>query len=386
MPSLTPGLTLPDVLRHSPVDVHLGFGAHQRAGELARLHGAQRRVLLVTDPAIVAAGWAPAVAAQLSAAGLEAIVFDGAECNPTGATVRRAVQLVQRSPVDFIVAVGGGSAMDCAKGANLLITNGGEIRDYVGINRARDPMLPMLLIPTTAGTGSEAQSFALISDDTTHMKMACGDRRLPTSGGLRPRAAILDPQLTATQPISVAAATALDAVTHAVETAGCRARTDVSREFSREAWLRLMRGLEAGLGDVEARADLLLGAHLAGCAIEHSMLGAAHACANPLTARFDITHGVAVGMLIPHVVRLNASWLGSNPYADLDESAPRLVSRLLTIREALGVPNSLAALGVPRNVLASLADLAAAQWTASFNPATVGPRELLQVYESAYAG
>ena len=160
----------------------------------------------------------------------------------------------------------------------------------------------MIGIPTTAGTGSEAQSYAVIADARTHMKMACGD---PSAAF---RVAILDPELTLTAPPGVTAAAGIDAIAHAVETAVTTRRTPLSDTFSHQGWRLLSEGFERVVlhaADVEARAMMQIGAHFAGLAIEQSMLGAAHACANPLTARFGLSHGVALAILLPHVVRWN---------------------------------------------------------------------------------
>jgi alcohol dehydrogenase len=213
--------------------------------------------------------------------------------------------------------------------------------------------------------------------------------------------AILDPQLTRTQPRGVAAAAGIDAVAHALETAGCKARTSGSRRLSVAAWQRLSRAFPRALcdpADDAARADMLLGAHLAGAAIECSMLGAAHACANPLTARFGTTHGVAVGVMLPHVVRFNAGGRAApvaerradsppethaHPYADLADSAESLAVIVENLLEAAGLPRRLRALGVAESDLEGLAHGAAQQWTAAFNPRPVGAEELRQVYRAA---
>lgn len=377
---------LPRCLEHSPVKVRFGAGCLDELGVLARKEGASR-VLLVTDPGIVAAGHVETALNSLRSAGLDVTLFDGATENPTTVEVTSGVTLATACNPDLLVALGGGSAMDCAKGINLILTNGGEVRDYWGVNHPTRPMLPLIAVPTTAGTGSEAQSFALISDPVTHRKMACGDRRLPTEGGLRPRVAILDPNLTRSQPPRVAAAAGIDAIAHAVETAGAKARTDVSRTLSEQAWRRLSAAFTTAMrepDDDEARAMMLLGAHLAGAAIEHSMLGAAHACANPLTARCGIVHGVAIGVMLPHVVEFNASD-GANPYVDLDTDARRLASTLYRLRNDAGLPASLSACGVPEDMLPELATDAATQWTASFNPRSVEAEQLLECYRRAYS-
>ena len=336
-------------------------------------------MLLVSDPGIVRAGHVERAVASLSAAGVAVVVFDGVAENPTTQHVDAGVEAARRERVDYLIGLGGGSSMDCAKGINFILTNGGSMKDYWGMGKATKPMLPMIAIPTTAGTGSEAQSFALICDPVTHQKMACGDPKAAC------RVAILDPDLTATQPRAVAAATGIDAVAHAVETAGTTRRNEVSLEFTRQAWRRLEASFERALADpasAAARSDMLLGAHLAGAAIEHSMLGAAHACANPLTARFGITHGVAVGLLLPHVVRFNAND-GDNPYAAIAADAESLARRIEAMLDAAGLPRSLTALSIRRNALADLAREAAAQWTARFNPRPLSAADMLTLYSAA---
>lgn len=344
----------------------------------------------MTDPAVRAAGHAERLMRFLAPGDRAIEIFDGVEPNPTSVTVQRGAAVAARFAPDLIVGLGGGSAMDAAKGLNLLHSCGGEIAGYRGDPPAemlarRRPLLPMILIPTTAGTGSEAQSFALISDEATHMKLACGDRRVP--GGLRPMLAILDADLTTTIPRSVAAATGLDALSHAIETAGCRVKNEVSLGFSREAWRRLSTAFERSMrspGDDDARADMLVGAHLAGCAIEAAMLGAAHACANPLTARYDLTHGLAVGLMLPHVIRFNAEGEAGSPYSALDVSAESLATQMeaaLTVAEA---PRRLRDLGIDAGALEGLAELAAGQWTATFNPRPVASGDLLEIYRRAY--
>jgi alcohol dehydrogenase len=381
---------LPTILQHSPIRVVFGCGAIDQLGALARDEGG-RTVLLVTDPGLVAAGHAEHALHALRAAQIEPIVFDGTRENPTSDHVAAGIAALAGRRVDLIVGLGGGSALDCAKGINLQLRLGGKLSDYRGdppadVLAKRPPLLPMICVPTTAGTGSEAQSFALISDPATRQKMACGDRRLPRAGGLRPRVALLDPDLIRTAPAAVASAAALDAVAHAVETAGSKARNDVSRETARQAWKRLSGWIREFLfdaSDAEGRENMLLGAHLAGAAIEQSMLGAAHACANPLTARFGVVHGFAVGLMLPHVVRFNAS-NGSNPYSDLRRDAAVLATELGELLRVARAPRTLREAGVEESALPALAAEAAQQWTGTFNPRAVGAADLEDVYRAAW--
>jgi alcohol dehydrogenase len=353
-------------------------GGLTQLGPIAKADGATR-ALLVTDPGIVEAGHVERAMRSLYQAGIVTRLYDGVGENPTTEHVARGLAIAAKFQVDFIIGLGGGSSMDCAKGVNFLLTNGGRMQDYWGVNKAAKAMLPFIAIPTTAGTGSEAQSAALITDPDTHNKMACLDVKATA------RVAILDTDLTATQPRKVAAATGIDAISHAVETAASTNRNDVSRAFSRQAWQLLSSSFVRSLDqpqDAAARQDMLLGAHLAGCAIENSMLGAAHACANPLTATFGIVHGHAVGLMLPHVVRFNSN-NGHFPYADLEPDANTLATKLDAILQAAHLPRRFADCAADPAAIPDLARAAATQWTATFNPRKLGVPELAQVYAMA---
>lgn len=371
-----------------------GCGALVRVGALARELGG-RRVLLVTDRGIVAAGHAGRALESLRAAGLSATVFDEVRENPTTVDVSRCLKIAREAEVDLMVGIGGGSSMDTAKGANFLLTNGGEMKDYWGVEKATRPMLPLIAVPTTAGTGSECQSAALIADETTHQKMACLDSKAVA------RVALLDPELTVSQPARVTAVTGVDALAHAVETSVTTVRDAVSLMYSHEAFKRLIHALPRVLAnpqDLEARGLMLLGAAFAGLAIEGSMLGAAHSAANPLTAHFNVVHGAAVGLMLPHVVRFNASGdeTTRRAYAEL-ASAPELaavgggvepaiealVARLEAILNQAGIPRSLDEAGVNPVEIPRLSAEAAKQWTARFNPRPCGIPEFQSLYERA---
>ena len=286
--------------------VVFGAGCFRELGRIACEFG-KDRILLVTDPGLKAAGHCKTAVACLESAGLAVSLFDDVSPNPTTDDVDRCVAFAKREQVELIVGLGGGSSMDCAKGTNFLLTNGGRMHDYRGVGKATRAMLPMIAVPTTSGTGSEAQSFAVIADAQTHMKMPCGDWKAAC------KVAILDPELTITMPRSVAAATGIDAMTHAIESYVTTKRNPISQMFARQAWQLLSKSFPIVMeepANVEARGSMLLGAHLAGAAIENSMLGAAHATANPLSAHFDTVHGVAVGVMLPHVIRWNLSCVG----------------------------------------------------------------------------
>jgi alcohol dehydrogenase len=368
---------------HQPrTRVVFGIDSAARIGELARETG-MKRVLLVTDPGVVAAGHAERVRQSLDEAGIATILFDKVRENPTTADVDACLAVARNAGIDGIAGLGGGSSMDTAKGCNFLLTNGGRMKDYWGVGKAARPMLPLIAIPTTAGTGSECQSFALIADIETHQKMACGDAKAAA------RIAILDPALTLSQPPRVAACTGIDALSHALETAVSKKRNALSLAYSREAWRLCAASLPLVLqrgGDIEARAGMLLGAALGGLAIENSMLGAAHAAANPLTAHFRLVHGQAVGLMLPSVIRFNAT----DPetarlYDELGETkAAGLAAKVEWLLNLAGMPRSLAESGVTTSSFPLLAAEAAKQWTAGFNPRPVSEKDFLGLFEAAF--
>jgi alcohol dehydrogenase len=363
-------------------------GAAQRVGQLAG--GLQfHRVLLVADRGLVKAGHVASITKSLEDERIDVLPYHDFGENPDSAMIDAGFRFAEPLRVDSVVALGGGSSLDCAKGINFLLTNGGSMQDYRGYGKARTPLLPMIGIPTTAGTGSEAQSYAVISDAATHMKMACGD---PSAGV---RIALLDPELTLTAPRHVTAMAGFDAIAHAVETAVTIRRTPLSDTFSHRAWYLLNDAFERVLlhpADSEARAAMQLGAHFAGMAIEQSMLGAAHACANPLTARYNLAHGLALAILLPHVVRWNAR-VASERYAALmgsprrrardEDAAETLARRLEDLARAGALAMTLSDSGVAKSAIPELAAQAAAQWTGTFNPRPFDAEGAAEIYRSA---
>jgi alcohol dehydrogenase class IV len=369
-----------------------GNGSIDRLGALAQELGFSR-TLLVADAGLVKAGHLEHAHASLEAAGVDAIEFSDFGPNPDADMLETGKRFAAGKRIDSIIGLGGGSSLDCAKGINFLLTQGGVIHDFQGYGKAAKPMLPMIGVPTTAGTGSEAQSYAIISDPRTHQKMACGDPKAAF------RAVILDPRLTLTQPASVTAAAGYDAIAHAVESFVSTKRTARSQEISLEAWRLLEANYErvvAAPDDLGARAAMQLGAFYAGTAIELSMLGATHACANPVTARYGTTHGNAIAILLPHVVRWNApaaeamydellrSWSTAiAPVAPLAPSST-LAARLAALAVAGNLPTTLRQAGVLANDLGMLADEASEQWTGRFNPRSFDARGALEIYECAF--
>ena len=387
-----------------------GQNSIQRLGQLAAEMGATR-ALVVSDPGVVSAGHFQRGVDSLTQAGLTVSAFHAVHENPTTTDVDAGVAVAREQRPDLLVAIGGGSSMDCAKGINFIYSCGGRMEDYWGVGKATADMLPLIAVPTTSGTGSEAQSFALISQAETHIKMACGDPRAAC------RIALLDPVLTVTQPPRVTSLTGIDAISHAIESQVTSKRNPLSNCFSRKAWQLLSTGFPKVLNqtdDLDARGQVQLGAYFAGLAIETSMLGAAHALANPLTARFGITHGQAVGVMLPEVIRFNAP-VAESLYAELWQDvlqaadpaaltgqaaataalatsisaadvspAERLAAYVEQLVAQAGLETKLDALGIPAAALDQLSQEAATQWTGTFNPRSLTQSDFLELYRQRF--
>ena len=377
---------IPSFDSHPRTRLVFGADSLDQIGHLTReLQG--KRVLLVTDHGVAAAGHPARAAESLKAAGIEVVIFDAVRENPTTLDVALCVEVARHAQIDSIIGLGGGSSIDTAKATNFILTNGGEIKDYWGVGKAKYPMLPLIAVPTTAGTGSECQSFALISDESTHQKMACGDPKAAA------KIAILDPLLTFSQPLQVSACTGIDAIAHAVETAVTKPRNPISALYSREAFRLCFSSLESVLlnpYDLTARSSMQIGAAFAGTAIENSMLGAAHAAANPLTATLGMIHGKAVGLMLPRIVDFNSRDPDAhNLYLELAqlaglEDVNHLISELEILFDVLGLTKDLARFHPHPDLIPKLDADAAKQWTASFNPRPITAPDFEILYASAF--
>jgi alcohol dehydrogenase len=359
-----------------------------RLGHIAR-ELSFRRTLLVSDKGVAGAGHIAAAERHLRTADVDVVVFAEFNGAPDPATIESGRRAAEAARIDSIVAIGGGSTIDGAKAIGFVLTGGGSIADYAGHGKPTRPLLPIVAVPTTAGTGAEAQSRAMVLDAAAHVTISCSD---PSAA---PRVALLDPDLTLTAPKHVTAMAGFDAVAHAVETAVSTRRTPMSDTFSHQAWRLLNDAFERVLlhpEDPDSRAAMQLGSHFAGMAVELSMLGAAHACAGPLTARHNVAHGLALAILLPHVVRWNATvasqrymaLLGSPRRRARDEDpAESLARRLEDLGSAAGLVLTLADAGVEDAALPSLAADAARHWTSGFNPRPLDAAGALEIYRAA---
>jgi alcohol dehydrogenase len=357
--------------------VLFGAGEFARLGEVARELGGTR-CLLVADQGMLDRGYAQEAMRTLKARRMEVFGFHDFTDGPTTAMVDAGAAYGTPLKIDLIVGLGGGSSLDCAKAINFVVSNGGSIRDYWGYGKASRAMLPMMAVPTTAGTGGEAQTSAVVSDPETNVKMVCGDTKAAF------RVAILDPKLTVSQPRGLTAAAGYDAISHAVETLVSTRRTALSECFSRSAWRLLNTGFERVLKepeDLTARGEMLLGAHFGGMAIENSNLGAAHACASPLTTHYGVRHGNAIATVLARVVEWNSAVAGRQ-YDELH--AGDLAARLRDLGQFAELPMSLGEAGVPESALPRLAEEAATQWAGKFNPRHFDAVAALEIYQSAF--
>lgn len=375
-------------------NIIFGNGTSNRVGKIAKKFG--QHALLVTDSGLSSVGHPQKIQKILEAANLKVTLFDESIENPTESSVQACVQVAEKSEVDLIIGLGGGSSMDTAKGCNFILSNGGKMSDFWGVDKATRPMYPLIAIPTTAGTGSECQSFALISNDISHKKMACGDKKA------LPRVTLLDPELTLSQPNSVTACTGVDALSHALESMVTSKRNKKSHHHAQLAFQLIQEFLPLVLKDptdLYNRGQVLLGASHAGAAIERSMLGAAHSMANPLTANRGIVHGVAVGIVLPEVVKFNKKDLGTNSiYAELarvsgiasmdchdEEASGLLIEKIYSILKLAKIPSFLNELGFAPSDIPSLALDASEQWTANFNPRPVSRDGFENIYSNLFS-
>jgi alcohol dehydrogenase class IV len=281
--------------------VIFGPGAVTNLGALARELGL-RSCLVVTDAGVMGAGIAPRVVDVLGGMGVETAIFDTVEPNPSMETVEKAFDLYRNAGCEGVVAVGGGSPIDAAKAVAVLATNPGELPAYVGVDMIANPLAPLLAVPTTIGTGSEVTTWAVITDLAQRKKVVLGSRLLA------PRLAVLDPELILSLPASLAASTGVDALTHAIESVTSVFATPFTDALALESIRLIAANLPAAVNapDLESRGNMLYASTLAGLAFSYARTGLVHGMAHPLSAYYDVPHGLANAILLPHVLTFNA--------------------------------------------------------------------------------
>ena len=319
-----------DFMFDMPTVVKFGVGVANSVGEEARKLAA-KKVLIVSDKGVVKAGLVDKVKEPLKASKVEFVIFDDVEPNPRDKTIEKAAALVDKEKIDSIIGIGGGSSMDAAKAIAMLVTNGGSILDYRGRDKVKNPPLPLLVVPTTSGTGSEVSFWTNVDDTSTvpYAKVSIGSRLL------YPRVLLADPLLTVSLPAALTASIAMDGLTTAIEAyTGTKASplTDALALSSIELMAYNLPRAFANGDDLEARANIMLASILAGIAFSNSSVGAVHSMGLAVSNLYDTPHGVSVAIFLPYVMEFNAI---ANPkkFANIAQAMGENISGL-SIREA----------------------------------------------------
>lgn len=349
----------------SNLNIRFGSGAiRSLRGELSALQA--NRVFFITDPGVKKAGIVDGPVKALEDAGIAVELFSEVEANPRDTTIEATVNKVKAFGADVVVGFGGGSAMDAAKGVALLATNGGRIADYDGTDRVRIDPLPLVAVPTTAGTGSEVTANAAVTHTERHYKMSVRSPRII------PSLAILDPDLLHSLPKFVAATSGIDALVHAVEGFLSLRSSALSDVMAREAMRLLYRNLRpfvAHPANQEAAGAMLFGSMLAGIVISNTGTGNDHAIARALGGVCDVAHGVATAIMLPPVLQFNAlarpekmSLIAEDfelsTAGGAQVTARRVIEELQSLLVDLGVPTTLSEIGVTREVVPELVEVA----------------------------
>jgi len=379
---------------HLPTKINFGSGVvYDRLPGTLKEKGINR-ILLITDPGIVKVGLAGEIKNLLKSHSIEVDVFSDVESDPGLETVRRAADFMQQSNTKCLVALGGGSSIDVAKGARVLIDNGGQIGDYAGVNKVKvKSKIPLLAIPTTAGTGSEVTFFAVLSDWEQNIKITI------TSEYLASDIAFVDPLMMMSAPPKITAASGIDALSHAVEAFVSTLSSPFSDTLALKAIDFITNFLEPAVAtgqDIEARTKVALGSTLAGIAFNNALLGLTHSIGASLSGHVHVSHGVAIGLMLPHVMEYN-SVVSPYKYADLAcamgipfEGKPlhtvvsSSVSSVKTLIEKVGLPTHLREIGVTEDSLASIAETALKHGMIKTNPRVPTVDDILGIIKSAY--
>ncbi|WP_028537210.1 iron-containing alcohol dehydrogenase [Paludibacterium yongneupense] len=374
-----------------PGFVRFGPGISAKLGELAAGMGAKTAFVL-SDPGVKAAGLVDALLGSLQAAGIDMVEYDQVKANPPDVQVEEAAQLARATNADVVVAIGGGSTIDCAKAVNILLTNPSPIRLYEGFDRVKHPGRPLIAIPTTSGTASEVTTVSVVTDTERTRKMVIGGQFVG------PTLALADPLLTVGLPPTITASTGMDALTHAIEAYVSRAAMVPTDALALKAIelisQNLVRAFEHG-DDIEARSSMGLGSMMAGFAFNSAALGLAHSIAHPLGAHCHLAHGVANAIVLPEVMAFNApaasgkfrciaNAMGCNVHGLSDAGAAQAaVDAVRALNRALQIP-TLSACGIDRDVFERVARDALEEVSTRFNPRSPTRQDVLAILDQAY--
>ena len=375
-----------------PQNIKFGAGTLDLLPDLAKELG-KSKGYIISGPHLNKIGMVAKCRKALKNAGMESECFTETEGNPSTDTVVKATEGFKKSKADFIVAFGGGSPLDVAKAVAVLATYGGNIVDYEGAGKVMGPVVPMIAIPTTAGTGSEVTAFSVITDHSRNYKLTV------VSNYLLPAYVILDPDRIATVPANTAAACGIDAMVHALEAYISKAASPFSDIFAREA-LRLIGGsirdYVADRSNPAACESMMVGSLFAGIAFSHARLGNVHAMSHPVSAYFDVPHGVANAILLPTVVDFNKDAADPEKYryiygciskdmgADINFTPDMLATEIRMLNYELGILPTLSDIGVTSDKFEQMADDAMKSGNIQCNPQFTMKNDILKLYEQAF--
>ena len=352
-----------------------------------------KKVLLITDPGLVQAGIAQQVVEMLKQAAVEVEIFDAVEPDPSIQVATKAAEMAKNVKANVLIALGGGSAIDTAKSAALLVTNGGYLKDYAGVNKVIKPILPLIAVPTTAGTGSEVTIFAVMSDPEKQEKFTI------SSALIAPAVAVLDPLLTLKLPPSVTAFTGMDALTHAIEAFTSSIAQPATDALALSAIKLVLKHLPVAVGrgdNIKARDGMLQASLLAGIAFNNAFLGLAHAIASPLGGHFHVPHGLANAVMLPYVMEYNLPTavrryaeigraLGLQAVGDTPRAvAEKTVAAITQLARDINIPEKLSNIGAKEELLPLVARDALKSIQLKFNVRNASEKEILALLQKAY--
>ncbi|MCF3944151.1 iron-containing alcohol dehydrogenase [Oceanobacillus alkalisoli] len=377
----------------NPTQITYGMGAIQR-GLRGIIDGNQfKNVLIITDKGILKAGLVDQITNQLG--DLNYAIYDETQSNPTVKNCEEAKTNLMEINADVVVAIGGGSSIDVAKAVCLLATNDGSINDYEGIDQFKNDLLPLVAIPTTAGTASEVTNFTVITDEERQYKLTVGGVRLS------PKWALVDPLVTKSLPPSITAETGLDALVHAIESYTSKMATPISKTLAREAIRKISANLRQAVfnGDnLVARDNMLMGSLLAGLAFNNTRLGNCHALSHPISAIYGVAHGVTNSILIPHIMEFNAPAvpelfsdiaedMGENMEGlTLMERAEAAVQAVKKLSKDIKIPSDFSSFNMDESQIDRMAIDAMKSGNIAVNPRITRYEDVVNLYKKAIGG
>ena len=373
-----------------PQDIIFGKGSLQRLPEIAKKLGG-RHAYIISGPVLAKMGLVEKCVSYMKEAGYEADVFTQTEANPSVDTVERAVEGYKNCGADMIVGLGGGSPIDVAKAVGVLVKYGGRITEYEGGGKVPGPIVPLIAIPTTAGTGTEVTAFSVITEYSRNYKLTV------FSYDILPSYAILDSELIMTAPASVAAACGMDAMIHALEAYVSTAASPFSETMSEKALELIGRSIRryvANRTDEEAANDMIVGSLFAGLAFSWARLGNVHAMSHPVSAYFDVPHGVANAILLPTILDYNKmadngkyrkiyNYISKTPAYEEEFVPDMLVDEIRALNELLGIPSALSEVGVTEDQIPAMAQDAMKSGNIAVNPRSTTIRDIEMLYKKA---